>query len=277
MPSTNANLHAAIISKDDEHYTIYEDIEKEVSNYKDSFKEKIVYCNCDAYTESNFWNFFYNNFKEYKLKKLICTYYKAEERSVYHETEDGENIIEYQLEGNGSYSSEECIKILDEADIVVTNPPFSLFKDYLPTLLEHNKKVLIIGPLSANSLSRIIPYIKNNLIWHGINSVKNFIRPDGTIKNFGNIHWFTNIENNRRTKLLELTSKYSKDKYPRYDNYDAIEVSKVKDIPYDYNDIMGVPISFLDKHCPDQFEIIDILSPRLNGKTLFKRVMIRRR
>jgi len=262
----NANLRKADAAKNDEFYTQLSDIEKELNNYKDFFNGKVVYCNCDDPRESNFFKFFSMNFERLGLKKLITTGYKKDGHGVafvYEGDKNGNRKVDdneiqvIQLQGNGGYETDECIAFLKEADVVVTNPPFSLFRDYVKQLMDYNKKFLIIGNSNAITYKEIFPYLKDNQLWLGMNWVKEFIQPNGEIKKFGNICWFTNVENKKRNQPLDLYRKYNPTDYPKYDNYDAINVDKVTDIPEDYDGVMGVPITFLDKYCPKQFEIID--------------------
>ena len=275
MASKNTNLHSAKKAKNDEFYTQLSDIEKEMAHYKDFFKGKIVYCNCDDARESNFFKFFSNNFESLGLKKLITTGYKENGKGVklvYEGDKNGsfmvddEEVVITELEGNGDFRSEECIDPLKECDVVVTNPPFSLFREYVAQLMEYGKKFLIIGSMNAITYKEIFPYIKNNELWLGMNWVKDFVQPNGEVKKFGNICWYTNIGHSRRNTELDLYKNYSADEYPKYDNYDAIEVSKVTDIPMDYEGVMGVPITFLDKYCPTQFEIVDARDVAFNDK-----------
>ena len=304
MASKNTNLHSAKKARNDEFYTQLSDIEKEMAHYKDFFKGKVVYCNCDDARESNFFKFFSNNFESLGLKKLITTGYKADGKGVkliYEGDKNGsfmvddEEVVVTELEGNGDFRSEECIEPLKECDVVVTNPPFSLFREYVAQLMKYGKKFLIIGSMNAITYKEIFPYIKNNELWLGMNWVKDFVQPNGEAKKFGNICWYTNIGHSRRNTELDLYKKYSADEYPKYDNYDAIEVSKVSEIPMDYDGVIGVPITFLDKHCPTQFEIVgmaedngkgqsydakwDGLNPHcvIHGKNMYKRIFIRRK
>lgn len=237
--------------------------------YKKQFKDKVIYCNCDNPYESNFFKYFVENFNDLGIKKLIATNYKSKHMSIAYKAE----IIEVKnvddifknpknklttLKGDGDFRSDECIELLKEADIVVTNPPFSLFREYVAQLMEYKKKFLIIGNKNALTYKEIFPLIKENKIWIGFNSPNEFIRPNGTItKNVAGLtRWFTNLEVSKRHENLTLYKKYNPDEYPKYDNYDAIEVSKVAEIPYDYEGAMGVPITFIDKYNPEQFEII---------------------
>lgn len=291
MP-TNGNLNSANLNENDEFYTLKKEIEKEVSYYKKHFKNKIVYCNCDEYTKSNFWNFFYEHFEEYGLKKLMCTYFKNE-GEVYLYEYDGSTISKIPLEGNGDYASEECLKILDTADIVVTNPPFSLLKDFVPTVLEHGKKILTVCTNQCITYRKVFPYVRDNKLWPGVFYNKNmeFIMPDNYqligkafIDEDGRKHgfvsaicWLTNLEHDYMHRAKEKTAIYDEEKNPHYDNYDAIEVSKTKDILCDYYETMGVPITFMTEYDADVYELLDMFAPNLNGKTIFKRLMIRRK
>ena len=299
----NSNLHAAKAAKNDEFYTLLTDIEKEMSYYKDFFKGKVVYCNCDDARESNFFKYFSKNFEFLGLKKLITTGYKAEGKGVVlvyegdkngnRKVEDNEIVVR-QLEGSGDFRSEECIEFLKEADVVVTNPPFSLFREYVRRLMDYGKKFLVIGSMNAITYKEIFPYIKNNELWLGNQNVKEFRSPNGEIKKFGNILWYTNIQHKKRNTPLDLYKRYSNE-YPKYDNYDAIEVGKVSDIPMDYDGVMGVPITFLDKYNPEQFEIVGctesegkgfsnglwdeksgVAQPLVSQKRVYKRIFIKK-
>ena len=284
----NNNLHTAKTAKNDEFYTMLTDIEKEMRYYKDFFKGKVVYCNCDDARESNFFKYFSLNFEFLGLKKLITTGYKADGKGVVLVYEgdkngnrrvDNEEIIVNELNGDGDFRSEECIEYLKQADVVVTNPPFSLFRQYVKQLMDYNKKFIIIGNNNALTYKDIFQLIKDNKIWLGINSNKTleysmpmsyekWERIEGNRK-YGKvpaISWFTNIENKKRTQPIDLYKRYSFEEYPKYDNFDAINVDKVADIPMDYDGIMGVPITFLDNYCPTQFEIIDARAIALNDK-----------
>lgn len=268
----NSNLHNAKKAKNDEFYTQLGDIEKEVKNYKKHFKDKVVYCNCDDPEWSNFFKYFTNAFDFLGLKKVITTHYEKDGGSSYKlELSKQGEVIKTDLKGNGDFRSEECIEILKEADIVITNPPFSLFREYVEQLMKNNKQFLIIGSMGSISYKDIFSYIKNNKMWLGINTVKEFKQPDGNIKKFGNICWYSNLEHQKRNEELILFKEFKKEPngYVKYDNYNAIEISKVKEIPIDYEDEMGVPISFLTKYNPKQFEIIGIDRPlveKLTGK-----------
>ena len=302
----NSNLHAAKAAKNDEFYTMLSDIEKEMSHYKDFFKGKVVYCNCDDARESNFFKYFSMNFEHLGLKKLITTGYKSEGKGVVLTYEgdknnnrlvDDDEVEVRELEGNGDFRGEECIEFLKEADVVVTNPPFSLFREYVKQLMDYGKKFIIIGSMNATHYKDIFGYIKNDEMWWGNHNVKEFVSPSGEIKKFGNILWYTNIKHTRRSTPLDLYKKYSNE-YPKYDNIDAINVDKVCEIPMDYDGIMGVPDTFLDKYCPEQFEILDIVNrymifdyfgvnetvrknhshcANINGKAVYSRILIRKR
>lgn len=291
--SSHKSLSSAKKAKNDEFYTQLSDIENELKHYKDHFKGKVVFCNCDDPEESNFWFFFRRKFEDYGLKKLISTHY-VESGSSYAlitYTKNG-TIQKVKLEGNGDFRSEECKKYLEEADIVCTNPPFSLFREYVAQLMEYDKKFLIIGNKNAITYKEIFPLIKDNKLWLGYGSPSEFKQPDGTMTNTVNglCRWFTNLTNNKRNEELILFRRYSDDpsKYPKYDNYDAINVDKVADIPCDYDGVMGVPITFLDKYCENQFEIIGGYNysidtdgkpwnAKINGEYVFKRILIRRK
>lgn len=263
MASANANLHKAKDAKNDEFYTQLTDVSKEMMHYKEHFKDKIVFCNCDDPTWSAFWKYFHLNFAELGLKKLISTHYDREEATYKMEYTGGDdNSIEAgvknPLEGNGDFRNQECLDLLDEADIVVTNPPFSLFREYVAVLMEHDKKFLIIGSQNAITYKEFFPLLRDDEIWMGCNGVKEFVQPDGSIKKFGNVCWYTNLDIAKRHEKLILWKNYTPEDYPKYDNYDAVNVDKVTDIPCDYDGVMGVPITFLDKYNPEQFEIIEL-------------------
>lgn len=255
----NGNLHKAKAEKNDEFYTRLEDIEKELRHYKNQFKNKVVFCNCDDHRESNFFKYFSLNFEHLGLKKLITMGYKEDGKGVAHIYEgdknenkivDDEEITTFELQGNGDFRSEESINFLKEADIVVTNPPFSLAREYVAQLMEYNKKFLIIGNMNAITYKEIFPLIKEEKLWLGVNYPKEFVIPsnierkntyinsDGVLMaKFGNISWFTNIptDNEKSKECIELTEKYygNEDKYPKYDNYFGWNVDKVSDIPID--------------------------------------------
>ena len=308
MPN-NTNLNIAKSAKNDEFYTRIEDIEKELKYYKDFFKDKVVYCNCDraeGENQSNFFVYFTKYFNKLGLKRLICTSYNKGGKGrlcIYDGDTNLNNIID--MDGDGDFRSEECIKWLEKCDVVVTNPPFSLFREYVAQLMEYGKKFLIIGNMNAITYKEIFPLIKDNKIWLGV-SIKSgdrkFYVPDNYPLNASGcgidengkrfirvkgVRWFTNIEDANCNQPLDLYKKYNPKEYPKYDNYDAINVDKTKDIPMDYDGVMGVPVSFLDKYCSTQFEIVgihgncyDYTKPQksltINGKKIYKRIMIRK-
>lgn len=292
----NKNLHAAKKAKSDEFYTQLTDIENELKHYKRHFKDKVVFCNCDDPAESNFWKYFELNFEALKLKKLISTHYEMDKPSYKLElrrAEDGGDlngdgkinnldIARTPLKQNGDFRSPECVEILKEADVVVTNPPFSLFREYIAQLIEYKKKFLVIGNKLAATYKEIFPLIKDNKIWWGCTSPGNFLLPsrEVTKKVNGLCRWFTNLKHRKRNEELILYETYTPEKYPRYDNYDAINVDEVKKIPKDYRAICGVPITFLDKYNPKQFELIkfrkgdDNRDLCINGKCPHFRILI---
>ncbi len=282
-------------NKKDEFYTQLSDIERELKHYKKHFKDKVVLCNCDDPRVSNFFHFFSYNFEKFGLKKLIATCYKNQEMDLFSENKSEQAIyLEYTgdkngnyvpdaneigikpLKGDGDFRSKECIELLKKADIVVTNPPFSLFREYVAQLIEYDKKFLIIGNINAISYKEIFKLIKENKAWLGMNmgrGISGFIVPkhyelygsearvdeDGNrIVATNNCLWLTNLDNSKRHEDIILYKNYTPDEFPTYENYNAINVDKTKDIPMDYSGEMGVPITFLHYYNPDQFEIIDI-------------------
>ena len=270
----NSNLHAAKVAKNDEFYTRFEDINFEINlvehGYRPFFKDKVVYCNCDDPEESNFWKFFKARFNGLKLKKLISTHYDQEGKSSYKLEYDGERVVKSELDGNGDFRSPECVELLKESDIVVTNPPFSLFREFVALLMKYEKKFVIIGSMNAITYKEIFPLIKDNKIWLGYTSPNEFIIPGGEITKqvTGLCRWFTNLEIPKRHEPMLLGGSYEKGSkkgmFPKYDNYDAINVDRVCDIPEDYDGVMGVPITFLDKYCPEQFEIVELGNSKEN-------------
>lgn len=306
----NNNLHSAKKAKNDEFYTQLFDIENELKHYRQHFVGKVVYCNCDDARESNFFKFFSLNFEFLGLKKLISTGYKENGKGVklvYMGDKNGNCMPDFdeievtELNGDGDFRSPECVELLKESDIVVTNPPFSLFREYVAQLVEYGKQFLILGNMNAITYKEIFPLIKENKLWWGVSlngSKCSFIVPESyegknvyfeSGKRFGKVNnaiWFTNMEHDKRNKPFDLYMKYSNKNFPKYDNYDAIEVSKTCDIPMDYNGVMGVPITFLDKYCPEQFEILGIANSArwigdfpcltiINGKKIYNRILIR--
>lgn len=346
--ANQSNLNQAKKGKNDEFYTQISDIENELRHYKTQFKEKVVFCNCDDPYESNFFKYFALNFNQLGLRKLIATCYdgspisgnellldlgdipnqpkkiayKVEITEVRDMNGDGAiNLADIQyliqndknvisiLKGNGDFRSKECIELLKQADIVVTNPPFSLFREYVAQLIRYNKRFIILGNMNAIKYKEIFPYIIENKIWIGygfnlsmvfkttypnlLEANRKYVRSKGydPDKNFVKtpaIAWYTNIDIHKRHEELILYKHYSPAEYPRYDNYDAINIDKVTDIPCDYTGLMGVPITFLDKHNPEQFELVgvanhgvdsqyDLFAPKLNGKELYTRILIKRK
>ena len=301
----NKNLNKAKSAKIDEFYTQLPDIERELKHYWEHFKGKVVYCNCDDPFSSKFFQYFSLNFKKLELKRLITTCYSGRNgnsgsafRLVYDGEQNVNNMPDFShidirgLEGDGDFRSPECVELLKQADIVVTNPPFSLFREFVDQLVRYKKQFLIIGNDNAITYKGIFRLIKDNRIWIGYGKVKEFSKPDGSTQKFGNIGWFTNLETQKRHEELIIIKTYkgNEQDYPKYDNYDAIEVSRVKDIPMDYDGVMGVPINFLDKHNPDQFDLIgcnrDVNQDPsgvygrgsiLGSRETFKRLFIQRR
>ena len=333
--------------KKDEFYTLYENIEEELSHYKELFNNKIVYCNCDNPYHSNFIRYFVVNFNKLHLKKLISTCYSdayatnkqlsfliEEEKKDNNDipiksviTRVSEDLIQdkdnfdidkiFKLEGNeicqlkkdGNFSSVECIEILKESDIVVTNPPFSLFRKFMSVLMKYNKKFLILCNFNAIGWKDFFPLIKEEKIWVGYHfGGMDFILSDNyknesnwysenkktsdnkQLMNVSSITWFTNLGEPRykKNEFIPLVKKYTEEEYPKFDDFDAINVDKTKDIPKDYDGFMGVPISFMDRYNSDQFEIVGILSggasscfhfglPNVKGKTKFIRILIKRK
>jgi len=320
MPTTalNKNLHKAKNNKKDEFYTQLSDIENELKHYKNHFKNKVVYCNCDDPRMSNFFHYFSYNFEDLGLKKLITTCYQNQHRDLFsqHDSEraiyleyvgdtnknkvpDLEEIGIQTLKGDGDFRSDESIALLQQADIVVTNPPFSLFREYVAQLIKYNKKFVIIGHQNAITYKEIFPLIKENKMWLGFGfrgGAGHFIsnyedtatandRKEGMIRVSG-VHWFTNLDIAKRHEDLILYKAYTQEDYPKYDNYDAINVDKTKEIPMDYQGAMGVPITFLDKYNPEQFEILGIDryvedNPNygkrfsIQGKEIYARILIK--
>lgn len=321
----NNNLHQAKRSKKDEFYTQLADIENELRHYRQHFKDKVVYCNCDDPRISNFFHYFSYNFEDLGLKKLITTCYKNQNRDLFssHDSEqaiyleykgdkngnripDIEEIGVKYLKGDGDFRSAESIELLKQADIVVTNPPFSSFRDYVAQLVKYDKQFVIIGNVNAITYKEIFKLIKENKIWLGYKNgdmafkVPDYYEPRKTRywqdengqkwRSFGNISWYTNLDISKRHEDLILYKAYTPEEYPKYDNYDAINVNKTKEIPIDFKGIMGVPITFLDKYNPEQFEILGCsysygrpkgwntsinMSGTINGKSIYKRLLIK--
>ncbi len=317
----NKSLHAANRAKQDEFYTQLPDIEKELKHYRKHFRGKTVYCNCDDPTISNFFRYFHLNFAKLGLKKLITTCYKNQQPDLFSRHDmaaavglayvgNGTAPTVFQLKEDGDFRSRECIALLKQADIVVTNPPFSLFREYIAQLVEYDKKFIIIGNKNAITYKEVFPLIKGGKLWIGhtpmsqdllfdvpedyaIELVKNkragsaYKVVDGIVKGRSQSVWFTNLDHKKRHEDLILYKKYSPDEYPKADNYNAINVNKTDHIPLDYAGEMGVPITFLDKYNPEQFEIIgmdkDLVKEmtgnqsrfKIKGKVLYARIVIR--
>lgn len=285
-PPSNGSLSSARKAKNDEFYTRIEDIENELRHYKDHFRDKVVFLNCDDPVESNFWRYFELNFDHLGIRKLISTHYDPHQPTYkleiirgtdlngdgHHNSHD---IVRTPLLGNGDFRSPEAIDLLREADIVVTNPPFSLFREYINLLTGFDKKFLVLGNMNAITYKETWPLIQGGEMWLGVSRTGTgqmwFRVPDGSpektgqkildgvlYQTVGSSAWFTNLDHARRHEEIVLFRRYDDDPslYPTYANYDAIEVSKVADIPVDYDGEMGVPITFLGRHNPDQFEIV---------------------
>ena len=332
--NTNAYLQSAKNTKNDEFYTTMEEIERELSNYTNQFYGQTVLCNCDDPFESNFSKYFIKNFNKLQLKRLICTTYvkskvAGSQLSIFDigveggsglvldisgvdeedlKTKEIRDIVLHngvrKLQGDGDFSSDECVAFLEEADIVVTNPPFSQFRNFISLLLEYKKKFLVIGNMNAITYKEIFPIIQNNEAWLGYHNGDMAFRVPADSKprktrfwidetgqkwrSLGSAMWFTNLDVSYRHKWMELSSTYSPERHPHFDNYDAINVSRVADIPMDYEGIMAVPLTILTKYNPDQFEIVgeanhgsdnpyDLFKPLINGKEIFKRILIRKK
>lgn len=317
----NRNLHQAKRKKNDEFYTQLSDIEKELQHYTKHFHDKVVYCNCDDPRVSNFYHYFSHHFTRLRIKRLITTCFKNQEQDLFSR-HDSENSISLELlgdekkadgsylppdpvirhlKGDGDFRSKECIDLLEQADIVVTNPPFSLFREYVEQLVEYNKKFLIVGSRNAITYKEIFPLIKENRMWIGnSNGDMEFQVPDHyppkehryrmndigeKFYSLGNAGWFTNLDFPKRYEEFIPTEQYAPEKYPKYDNYNVIEVSRVADIPKDYDGVMGVPITFLDQHNPNQFEILGIANSArwiglecltfIRGQKIYNRILIK--
>ena len=306
----NDGLNSAKAARNDEYYTLYSDIEKELKHYQNCFKDKVVYCNCDDYQRSNFVKYFRNNFAALQLKKLISTNYVNQQFDMFSAAPppakyfefDGRNIRVRNLKNDGDFRSGECIQILNSADIIVTNPPFSLFIEYFNQLIKYQRKFLIMGSLNAVKYKPVFPLIKAGKIWLGTkssagdtmfdipeNQVDNYLSYkkenstykmiDGQIKGrVGGVIWFTNLGVKKYPPPLELTAEYTPAAHPKYDGYNAVNADRVADIPKEYSEQIGVPISFLDKYNPNQFELVYYHeNPVINGKHKYARFIIKRR
>ena len=302
--STNSNLHKAKKAKNDEFYTQLSDIERELEHYKEQFKDKIVYCNCNDPFESEFWEYFRSNYERLGIKKFMHSCYKSHDLSRFNKKQDkaravwGEMPIDadgngatHIFNGDGDFRSPESIELLKQADIVVTNPPFSCWIEYITQLIKYNKKFLIIGNMNAITYKEVFKLMKENKIWLGYTSPLEFMIPGGVTKKVtGLTRWFTNLDTKKRHEDLILYKKYygNEKEYPTYDNYNAINVDKVKDIPADYEGICGVPITFMDKYNPEQFMIIGQMVttkidefnhgyPYVKGKKIYARILIKKK
>ena len=311
----NSNLRKAAKAKNDEFYTLLEDIELELKHY--DLSGKVVYCNCDDPHKSNFVKYFIDNFNELGINRLYATHYTPDEGLLCKNDEKPNFMLEYDgsykysvLLGDGDFRSDECVDILKRCDVVVTNPPFSLFREFVTQLVDYNKHFLIIGNQNAITYKEVFPLLRDDKMWLGYNIVKQFIVNASNssrlnkgvewnaeqkcyIAKFGNICWFTNLEHNKINEKITLTKKYNKIDYPKYDNYDAINVDRVNDIPYDYKGYMGVPITFMNKYNRNQFKIYGIMNtgeenigirlpntkhgrPVINGLEKYLRIIIKR-
>ena len=327
MGRSNKDLHAAKKGKKDEFYTQRYTIEQELKHYTDHFYHKTVLLNCNDSENSEFWKFFVLKLHSLHLTKVVAVAYNPSGSSYKLEAtlEDSDkpvmvdlegvihnvHITKTPLQGNGDFRSAESTELLKQADIVVTNPPFSLFREYVAQLIEYNKKFLILGNINAVTYKEIFPLIKDNKIWLGMNNYRGtpeFRVPDdypmhasswredeeGRYIKVKGVRWYTNLEIPKRYEKIELAARYYgfEEQYPKYDNYDAIEVSKVAEIPMDYEGVMGVPITFLDKYSPEQFELVGMAEDNgkgysggiwdgrnphcvVNGRNKFKRLFIR--
>jgi hypothetical protein len=306
MGKLSEKLTSARKSKNDEFYTQMPDIELECNHYKKDFYNKVIYCNCDNPYESNFYKYFVSHFNEFNIKKVIATCYIENSNGICAIYDGVETI--YNLNGDGDFRSDECIKFIEECDILVTNPPFSLFRDYINLVMKYNKKFIVIGNMNAIKYKEIFPHIIENKMWIGygfnmsmifktlypnlLDANRKYVKskgydPDDNFVKTPSIAWYTNIEIDRRKEKLVLTETYSPDKYDKFSNYDAINVNKVSDIPCDYNEIIGVPITFLNKHNPEQFKLIgvanhgkdnkyDLFAPIVNGIDIYTRILIKK-
>ena len=307
--ANNSNLHAAKTAKNDEFYTQLNDVEKEMKYYKDFFRGKKVFCNCNDDRWSSFFKYFSMNFEHLGLVKLTCVSYSEYGHGMKYVFDgdtnknrmvDDEEITITELNGHGDFRDDECRALLAEADVVVTNPPFSLFREFIALMMEFNKKFLIIGNTNGITYKEVFPYIKNNELWLGCSSFNsgmyfnvpeeyeyaetykfNKVIDGRKVMRVSSVCWFTNIEHSKRHLPLDLYKRYNPTEYPKYDNYDAIECGKTAEIPMDYDGVIGVPITFLDKYCPEQFEIIkfrkgdDEKDLSINGKCPYFRILIR--
>lgn len=320
MGSITCATPAARKNQADESYTLMTTIQTELAYYKEQFEDKVVFCNCDDPSQSKFYEFFRLKFDAWGLKKLIATHYQDSSLFIpntpsFKVEYDGNKAVETRIDGKGDFSSPECVEVLQEADIVCTNPPFSKIRGYLGQLIKHNKKFLIIGNMNAVTHKKTFDLIKNNRIWLGVTPKSGGIdfkipddyavrgkRKGSNIKtieraqmvNMSSAIWFTNLDNHQRNEIMPLFKRYDEEPefFPKYDNYDAISVNKRREIPEDYEGEIGVPISFLQRYNPRQFEIVgaDWQLPKtrlmddnkkdrfyVNGKRLFFRLVVKHR
>ena len=292
----NTNLHSAKRAKNDEFYTRIQDVEAELQHYPNAFRGKAVYLNCDD-ERSAFWKYFSRHFTTLGLKELVATKYP--EGLLFRLKSAGGAVEVVELDGDGDFRSDECVELLKQSDIVVTNPPFSLFREYVAQLVEHGKQFVVMANKNAITYKEVWPLIQGNELWVGATSLNGgrwMILPDDLvveskgakeengrrILNVPGVCWFTNLDHAKRHEELPLWKRYTPEEYPKYDNYDAIEVSQVKHIPGDYDGVMGVPITFLGKWNPEQFELVgfrygnDGKDLRLADRTPYFRILIRR-
>lgn len=286
----NVTLKNAQMARDDEYYTQYADVENEMKHY--DFVGRIVYCNCDDYKNSQFVRYFRENYDRLQLKGLRATSYNKCGSGVYYEYDGSEERV-LMLEGDGSFGSEECLNVLSQSDIVVTNPPFSLFRDLIDTLEHYGKQYIILGHIASVTYKNIFYYLYTRRLWLGVDCYRSyaFDTPSGKQKKIP-VLWLTNVVHGIMPPFIELTERYEEGKYERYDNYDAIDVPKVNQIPIDYDGVMGVPSTFLKHYNSDQFEIVGwsrrnnlgmdggvwtggATDAEINGKAVFRRVLIR--
>lgn len=294
----NRNLNAAKKGKNDEFYTRTQDIERELGNYRDHFRGKSVFLNCDDPEWSNFWKYFEANFEFLGLTKLTSTHFDAEKPTYKLEMFGPDHLVKTPLMQNGDFRSPESIEILKESDIVVTNPPFSLFREFVDQLTSHGKDFLIVGNKNAITYKEVFSLIMRDKLWLGCNLVNDFGLPDYAEKWTKQVDgvkigsapslWYTNLPHNKRNEELDLYREFNPSEYPKYDNYDAINVEQVKYIPIDYDGIIGVPVTFLTKHNPEQFEVIGLMAttkiteynfgyPYIDGKKKYARLLIKRK
>lgn len=276
MSGASKKLILAKEKKDNEFYTLYEDIEKEIPFYKGHLKGKIIYMPCDNPELSNFWKFFKNNFKELELKKIIATHISLNGEKVFKTEFSGNKEIKRELKGNGGFETQECRNIMSKCDIIITNPPFSLFDNFINQIMEFNKNFLIIGHLTVLDRVYLFEKFKNKEIFTGNNRLNNFVNNNNEIKQVAAL-WYTNMPH-ETIKTSKIKTSKKNIEYTKYDNYDSIEVPKLELLRYykEYEGNMGVPITFFIKHYDiDKYEVIDLIKPKLNGKDMFLRIIIK--